>query len=203
MDRNGYVFLNGRIVSADRATVSVFDRGLLYGDGLFETMRAYQGRVFGLAEHLGRLERSALVLGIPLPANDWPRVITDLLERNDLLDGDASVRLTLTRGTSVPVPLPPQDPHPTTIIMVRPVNPELQKQQRAGIRVTLLPYSRHGFLPEHKTLNYMTAVIGKVLAARHAAQEALFVRSGRLLSEGTTSSLFKICLLSLIKISQR
>jgi branched-subunit amino acid aminotransferase/4-amino-4-deoxychorismate lyase len=74
--------------------------------------------------------------------------------------------------------------------MVRPVDPELQKQQKAGIRVTLLPYSRHGFLPEHKLLNYMTAVIGKVLAKRQAAQEGLFVRSGRYLSEGATSSLF-------------
>jgi branched-subunit amino acid aminotransferase/4-amino-4-deoxychorismate lyase len=100
------------------------------------------------------------------------------------------VRLTVTRGISEPVPLPPEDPRPTTIIMVRPVNPELRKQQRAGIRVSFLPYSRHGFLPEHKTLNCMTAVIGKVLATRQAAQEGLFVRSGRYLSEGTTSSLF-------------
>lgn len=192
MDRNGYVFLNDRIVPAARATVSVFDRGLLYGDGLFETMRAYQGRVFALEEHLGRLQRSALVLGLPLPEHDWHRVVADLLRRNGLLDRDASVRVTLTRGTSEPIPLPPEDPRPTTLVMVRPVNPEIQEQQRAGIRVTLLPYSRHGFLPEHKTLNYMTAVIGKVLAVRQAAQEGLFVRSGRFLSEGTTSSLFVV-----------
>jgi len=192
MDRNGYVFLNDRIVPAARATVSVFDRGFLYGDGLFETMRAYQGRVFALEEHLGRLEKSALVLGLPFPKHRWQRVVEDLLGRNGLLDRDASVRLTLTRGTSEPIPLPPEDPRPTTLVMVRPVHPEVQKQQRAGIRVTLLPYSRHGFLPEHKTLNYMTAVIGKVLAVRQAAQEGLFVRSGRFLSEGTTSSLFVV-----------
>jgi branched-subunit amino acid aminotransferase/4-amino-4-deoxychorismate lyase len=58
MDRNGDVFLNGRIVTAARASVSVFDRGLLYGDGLFETMRAYRGRVFALKDHLERLQRS-------------------------------------------------------------------------------------------------------------------------------------------------
>jgi D-amino acid aminotransferase len=190
MERTGYVFLNGRIALAARASVSVFDRGLLYGDGLFETMRAYRGHVFALAEHLERLEKSARILGVPLPKHDWRRVIADLLERNDLLDHDASVRVTVTRGPSEPVPLPPEDPHPTTIVMVRPVKPELQKQQKSGIRVTLLPYSRHGFLPEHKMLNYMTAVIGKVLAMRQAAQEGLFVRSGRHLSEGTTSSLF-------------
>jgi D-amino acid aminotransferase len=190
MDGNGYVFLNGRIVSAAGASVSVFDRGLLYGDGLFETMRAYQGRVFALQEHLDRLEKSAQLLGVPLPAEDWQDVIEDLLGRNGLLERDASVRLTLTRGPSEPIPLPPEDPQPTTIIMARPVNPEIEKQQRKGVRVSLLPYSRHGFLPEHKTLNCMTAVIGKVLAARQAAQEGLFVRSGRYLSEGTTSSLF-------------
>lgn len=190
MDGNGYVFLNGRIIVAARASISVFDRGLLYGDGLFETMRAYRGFVFSLEEHLGRLEGSARILGIPLPLHDWQRAIANLLRRNDLLAGDAVVRLTVTRGPSEPAPLPPEDPRPTTVIMTRPVQPQLQTQQKVGVRVTLLPYSRHGFLPEHKTLNYMTAVIGKVLAKRQAAQEGLFVRSGRFLSEGTTSSLF-------------
>lgn len=190
MDGNGYVFLNGRIVAAARASVSVFDRGLLYGDGLFETMRAYGGSVFALEEHLERLEGSARILGVPFPTYDWHHVIADLLRRNRALDRDSWVRLTVTRGPSEPAPLPPEDPRPTTIIMTRSLKPALQKQQRSGIRVTLLPYSRQGFLPEHKTLNYMTAVIGKVLAKRQAAQEGLFVRSGRFLSEGTTSSLF-------------
>jgi branched-chain amino acid aminotransferase len=192
MDRNGYVFLNGRIVAAARASVSVFDRGLLYGDGLFETMRAYEGVVFALGEHLDRLERSARILGIPAPGYDWQSVIRDLLDRNRLLERDAAVRLTLTRGVGDPVPLPPDDPCPTTIIMARRINPDLEKQQRSGIRVTLLPFTRHGFLPEHKTLNYMTAVVGKVLAQRQAAQEGLFARGGRFLSEGTTSSLFVV-----------
>jgi branched-subunit amino acid aminotransferase/4-amino-4-deoxychorismate lyase len=119
-------------------------------------------------------------------------VIAELLTRNGLGARDASVRLTLTRGASDPIPLPPEDPHPTILVMVRPVNPEIVKQQRAGIRVTFLPYSPCGFLAEHKTLNYMTAVVGKVLAQRQAAQEGLFVRSGRFLSEGTTSSLFVV-----------
>ena len=68
---DGYVFVNGRFVSAARATVSVYDRGLLYGDGLFETLRAYRGVVFALEKHIDRLGLSAQVLGLAIPDLDW------------------------------------------------------------------------------------------------------------------------------------
>jgi branched-chain amino acid aminotransferase len=168
----------------------VYDRGLLYGDGLFETMRAYRGKVFALEDHLDRLAASAEVLGLPVQPYDWGGAIAELLRRNALLDRDAWVRVTLTRGVDEPKILPPVPPKPTTIIMARPVDPALAAQQRRGVAATLLPYSRHGFIPEHKSLNYLPAVVGKVLAARHGAFEGLFVRNERFLTEGTSSSLF-------------
>ena len=93
----GTVFLNGRLIPANRARVSVFDRGLLYGDGLFETLRAYRGRVFALDAHLARLRVSATFLQLRVPAIDWHHHLVALLERNRLLDRDAALRITLTR----------------------------------------------------------------------------------------------------------
>lgn len=186
----GYVFLNGRFVTAQRASVSVYDRGLLYGDGLFETMRAYHGKAFALDAHLDRLSGSAEVLGLPVPAYDWRATIAELLRRNGLYRRDAWVRITLTRGPAEPNVLPPVPPRPTAIVMAKPVDPALAAKQRRGVTVALLPYSRHGFIPEHKTLNYLPAVVGKYLADRHGAHEGLFVRNDHFLTEGTGSSLF-------------
>ena len=192
MKVNGYVFLNGRIVEASRATVSVYDRGLLYGDGLFETMRAYKGVTFAIEEHFHRLRTSADILGLPVPNLDWPGTIAALLERNDLARQDAWVRLTITRGPAEPRVLPPDLPKPTTIVMVRPLDRDIADHQKRGVKIALLPFSRHGFIPEHKSLNYLPAVVGKVLASYHGAYEGLFVRSDHVLTEGTTTSVFVV-----------
>lgn len=190
MRPNGYVFLNGRIVDAHRATVSVYDRGLLYGDGLFETMRAYKGMTFAIEEHFHRLRTSADILGLPIPNLDWPATIRELLEKNGLGRQDAWVRLTITRGPAEPRVLPPDLAKPTTIIMVRALDPQIADHQQHGVKVALLPFSRHGFIPEHKSLNYLPAVVGKVLATYHGAYEGIFVRADHVLTEGTTTSIF-------------
>ena len=190
MKATGYVFLNGRIIDASRATVSVHDRGLLYGDGLFETMRAYKGVAFAIEDHFHRLRTSADILGLPIPNLDWPATIAELLAKNDLAQRDAWVRLTITRGPAEPRVLPPELPKPTTILMVRPLDSAIAEHQKRGVKVALLPFSRHGFIPEHKSLNYLPAVIGKVLASYHGAYEGLFVRGDHVLTEGTTTSVF-------------
>lgn len=188
----GTVFLNGRFVRADRARVSVFDRGLLYGDGLFETMRAYRGSVFALDEHLVRLRRSADFLGIRLSERDWRAVLEELLRRNGLGERDAWIRLNVTRGPALPDILPAAESTPTEFALVKPIAPGFTDVQRRGARVTLLEFSRHGFIPEHKTLNYLPTIVGKAAAARRGAYEGLFVRDGRYLMEGTSSSLFLV-----------
>lgn len=185
-----HVFLNGRLVPAGRAVVSVFDRGLLYGDGLFETLRAYRGVVFAFDRHLRRLRLSAATLGIPVPEFDWPRVVARLLRRNGLHDADAWVRLTLTRGAAEPGLLPPAAPRPTVILMARPVDPRLPALQRRGVAVVTLPFAHDSFLAEHKTLHYLPAVLGKGIARRARAHEGLYALPDGTLREGTTSSLF-------------
>ncbi len=188
----GTVFLNGRFVSSRRASVSVFDRGLLYGDGLFETLRAYGGRLFALEEHLVRLRGSADALGFELPERDWRATLEELLRRNGLGRRDAWLRLNLTRGPAAPDVLPPADAKPTVFALVKPVSSGFSGVQRKGARVTLLKYSRHSFMPEHKSLNYLPTILGKTAAARRGAYEGLFVRDGRYLMEGTTSSVFLV-----------
>jgi D-amino acid aminotransferase len=191
MTANAYVFLNGRIIAASRATVSVYDRGLLYGDGLFETMRAYKGVAFAIEDHFHRLRTSADILGVPVPDLDWPATIAALLKKNGLATHDAWVRLTITRGPAEPPRvLPPDLPKPTTILMVRPLERDIAEHQRRGVKVALLPFSCHGFIPEHKSLNYLPAVVGKVLASYHGAFEGIFVRGDHVVTEGTTSSVF-------------
>lgn len=187
----GVVFLNGRFLPASRARISVYDRGLMFGDGLFETLRSYCGWPFGLAEHLQRLGVSAGILGIPLPDYDWPRILAHLLRRNRLQGTDAALRLVVTRGVSGPSLQPPPKPRPTCIITARRVDPTVARMQRQGIVVTLLPFGRHGCMAEHKILDYVPAILGRALAVQRGCSDGLYF-DGTRLREGTTASLFLI-----------
>ncbi len=184
------VYVNGDLVAGGDAVVSVFDRGLFYGDGLFETLRVYDGRPFALAAHIDRLRRSAALLGFPVPRRPWQRIVRSLLDRNGLGSADAWVRVILTRGTSWPNLRPPPRPRPTVIVVAAAIDPVLRQAQRRGVRVHLLPFAREGFLSEHKLLDYVPALLGKRLAARRDAYEGLYVNAEGLVTEGTTSNVF-------------
>ena len=188
----GTVCLNGQLVAAAHARVSVFDRGFLYGDGLFETVRAYRGQVFALDAHLERLRASADFFGIPMPPVDWQHTIAALLRRNRLLAGDASVRMTLTRGPARPGLLPPPRGRPTVLIAAAPIDPRIARAQRRGVKAMLLPFARDDVFGGHKLLNYVPAIVGRILAKPQGAFEAFYVHARERLSEGTTSNLF-IC----------
>jgi branched-subunit amino acid aminotransferase/4-amino-4-deoxychorismate lyase len=188
----GIVYLNGRFVAAGRAAVSAFDRGLLYGDGLFETVRAYRGAVFALEAHLERLHASAAWLGFEVPALEWRRIIGTLLRRNRLVARDASVRITLTRGPGRPGLLPPPQIRPTVFMMAAPIDPAIVRAQQRGVPVVLLPFARAATFAGHKLLDYVPAIRGRLIAQRAHAFEALYVDTNGRLSEGTTSNLFLV-----------
>jgi len=187
-----HVFLNGRVVAAGRARISVFDRGLQYGDGLFETLRVYRGQVFALADHLQRMSGSARLLEMQLPELDWEDAIARLLAALRLDHDDAWIRLVVTRGPAAPTLLPPSDPKPTVIILGGPLDPTLEEKRRRGVRVELLPFASSGMLAGHKTLDYLPALLGKRWAQSRGAYEGLYVDSRQRLSEGTTSNLFLV-----------
>lgn len=187
-----FVHLNGRLLAGSQARISVFDRGLLYGDGLFETLRAYNGEPFALSEHLSRLRTSASFLRIRLPRQSWRQDIAALLRRNRLDDTDAWVRITLTRGAARPRLTPPTGMRPTVMLTTGAIDPASARAQRRGVGVVLLPFARDRFLAEHKVLGYLPAVLGKSIAARRNAFEGLFVDTDGMLTEGTTSNIFVV-----------
>jgi len=186
------VSVNGRLTPAARAGVSVFDRGLLYGDGIFETIRAYGGRLFRIEEHLQRLERSARGIGLKLP-HDRPwfaRQARRLLTANRL--ADALIRLTITRGVGPPGLEPPVAARPTVIITARPFSRYPAALYRRGLRVIIATLRRAppaAAPPQAKHLNYMVNLLAKREASRRQADDALLLNTAGHLCEGTTSNL--------------
>src|SRR5438445_11898619 len=118
-----WIYLNDRFVPKEEAVVSVFDRGFLYGDGVFETLRAYRGRIFQLTEHLARLERSASELGIALPVTRerLADLVRESLTRNQLQE--AYVRITVSRGPGQIGLAPALRKSPTLVLIPKPSQP--------------------------------------------------------------------------------
>lgn len=188
MTAHGFVYLDGRIVPAKTAAVSVFDRGLLYGDGLLETLRVYGGRPFALERHLERLAASAAFLEIPFPPLSWAAAIEQLLRRHRLRD--AWVRITLTRGPSARGLNPPPRVTPTLLITAGKIDPVIASLRRRGVRIVPVPFSRDPFLAAHKTLNYLPGILAKAAATRAGADEGLFTDPKRRVLETSTANIF-------------
>ena len=188
------VYLNGRYVQAERAKVSAFDRGFSYGDGLFETIRAYAGWVFGLERHLARLKKSADQIGIPFEGDvgEWRRVMGELLRRSSLRAADASLRLTVTRGPDVLGSLLPPDalPSPTLLLVARPLYAGIAERQQVGIDAVTVHWGSPFNPLQIKSLDYLYNMLAMVQAEREGAQEALFVDRDGCVVEGATSNLF-------------
>ncbi len=187
------MLLNDRLVPAARATISALDRGFLYGDGLFETVRTYAGQPFGLEHHLARLARSARTFRIPFErdAGYWRPRVARLLRANGLARADAAVRLTVSRGAGPLGLRPPAGLVPTTLLVASALDPHLGAAQARGVTVTFFPYRLvTATLPSHKTLHYLPAVLGKMLASRAGAWESLYVDTDDDVLEGTTSNVF-------------
>src|SRR5712691_4232543 len=170
-----WIYLNDRFVPKEEAVVSVFDRGFLYGDGVFETLRAYRGRIFQLTEHLARLERSAASLSIALPVTreQLADLVRESLTRNQLQD--AYLRITVSRGPGEIGLDPALCKAPTLVIIAKPWRN--------------LPEA----LPPHvKSLNYLNNILAKMEAKAADAHEALLLNHRGEVTEGTGSNVFVI-----------
>jgi branched-subunit amino acid aminotransferase/4-amino-4-deoxychorismate lyase len=189
MSAASFVFINGRVDAAEKARISVLDRGLLYGDGLLETLRCCEGEPFALELHLDRLRTSAAFFGITVPPTDWRRAIDLLLRRSRLQRGDAWLRITLTRGPGPRGLDPPVRPSPTLLMTAGKLDPAIAVRQRRGIRLVPVPFRRDPFLAAHKTLNYLPAILAKTCALETGADDALFTQGRRVL-ETTSANIF-------------
>jgi branched-chain amino acid aminotransferase/para-aminobenzoate synthetase component 1 len=183
------IFVNGHFLPASQATVSVQDRGLLYGDGLFETIRAEAGRPLWLRQHLERLERSAAAINLATPrAFPWEVKIRDLLERNYLEHVPAAVKILITRGEIADLGLPETE-QPTVIIYARKYDPSPAEEYRRGWPVVSFPERRTIFLGRHKSLNYLFCLAARQYAVDQGGREALILEADGTVSEGSTAGI--------------
>ncbi len=189
MDPEEFVWLNEELLPLSQARVSVNDRGFQYGDGFFETLRAEDGRVRFLAEHLQRLRASARAFGVAFPEGvPWEERIGKVLAANGATRRLARVRLQLTRGLAVGVGLPRAD-RPTLVIWAQPYEPPAPAEYAAGWPVVIFPEPRSTFLGRHKSLNYLFYLAARQYALDQGAREALILEVDGLVSEGSATSL--------------
>ncbi|MGA9754499.1 MAG: aminotransferase class IV [Desulfobaccales bacterium] len=185
-----FVWLNDDLLPLAQARVSVNDRGFLYGDGLFETLRAEAGRVQLLAEHLERLGASARAFRLPFPKNaPWEERLARLLAANGLSRGPARVKILLSRGVAEEGLGLPQECRPTLVIWAHPYTPPPPEEYAAGWPVVVFPQGRSTFLGRHKSLNYLFYLAARQYALDQGAKEALILEADGLVSEGAATSL--------------
>ena len=186
-----WVYLNDRIVHAERARVSVFDQGFLYGDGVFETVRIHDGRPVWLDRHLARLARSCLQIRLPLPEKHWPVIFQKVIDKNRL--GHAVIRLTLSRGPRDPGGDGSAGANPTIVLFPRPLPRVTPSQRRKGVKLTLATVRRPSPRSEPaqaKTLNYLNNLLAKREAAERGAFEGLLLTTGGHVAECSMSNVF-------------
>jgi branched-chain amino acid aminotransferase len=190
------IWLNGRLVETGEGRISIFDRGLSFADGLYETLRSYRGRIFALDDHLERLRAGCAMLRLEVPTsvNTWRPRIEEALRANGLGDVDARIRLTVTRGASRSVAIEP-GAQVTEIIVVSPVDqPQLDARRRNGIRVRTLSHRRApgDVLHNIKTLSLLPSVLARFECADAGVDEGLFCNTRGEVCEAITSNVFVV-----------
>jgi branched-subunit amino acid aminotransferase/4-amino-4-deoxychorismate lyase len=179
-----YIYINDRFVEEQEACISPFDRGFVYGDGIFETIKADKGEIEFLAEHIKRLTGSAEELKIPLPDKDWEGLISQCIEKNDLEEKTARVKIILTRGIQPGLGLTCDNPPTLLITAVE------QKQQPAPEKIGVYPEKRMDPVSKHKSLNYLYNLIARDWAAENGYDEAVLIGSRGEILECTMSNIF-------------
>ncbi|MCF7669145.1 MAG: branched-chain-amino-acid transaminase [Verrucomicrobia bacterium] len=189
------IYIDGQLVEKEDAKVSVFDHGFLYGDGVFEGIRAYNGRVFKLKEHVQRLFYSAkaIMLDIPLSQEEMIRAVVETCRVNDIKDG--YIRLIVTRGPGT-LGLNPNKCHDQAVIIIADkiqlYPPELYQK---GLEIVTVPTTRnlHSALnPAIKSLNYLNNILAKIEANIAGVEEAIMLNSDGFVAECTGDNLFII-----------
>ena len=187
------IYINGRFYPKEEAKVSVFDHGYLYGDGIYETLRAYGGKVFEIDAHIKRLFQSAdkMEMSLPLDHNGIHKAIYDTLRENNLLD--AYVRISVSRGPG-DIGLDPElCPEPTMVIIAKQFNyyPEVIYQK--GVKVSVVNTRRNHpecLDPSIKSTNFLNNIFAKMEAKRAGAFEGIMLNHSNHVAEGTISNVF-------------
>jgi branched-chain amino acid aminotransferase len=187
------IFMDGKFYSERDARVSVFDHGLLYGDGVFEGIRAYHGRVFKLKEHIDRLFYSAkaILLELPMSHAQLMKVTVETCRANKLRDG--YIRLVVTRGIGSLGLNPKSCKHPSVIIIADKIQLYPPEYYQRGLDIITVPTVRnlHSALnPAIKSLNYLNNILAKIEANNAGVEEAVMLNAEGFVAECTGDNLF-------------
>ncbi len=186
------IFLNGRIIPDADANISSGDRGFLYGDSIYETLRSYNRKPYKLAEHLERMRHSAKQLRISfeytnIDIGDW---INKLIEKN--CSQDAYIRITLSRGTGGGRLQMDDNLEPTTLIQVKPFTPYEKKLYDKGMSLIVSDYKRSTSCPisRHKSTNLLQSILLKEEANNKSAHDSIILNTDGDVAECVVSNIF-------------
>ncbi len=187
------IYMNGEFVSEENAKVSVFDHGFLYGDGIFEGIRAYAGNVFRLKEHIDRLYDSAksIMLHMTMTKEEMSQNVVETIRKNNL--DDAYIRLVVSRGKG-DLSLDPQScKEPQVVIIASKIKLFSEEMHEKGLKIITVPTRRNSpdaLNPKIKSLNYLNNVLVKIEANLAGVGEALMLNSDGYVAEGSGDNLF-------------
>ena len=189
------IYIDGKFYPEEEAKISVFDHGLLYGDGVFEGIRAYEGRIFKLEEHLARLEDSAkaILLKLPLSRKEIEKAVLETCQKNKMKSG--YLRLVVTRGKGYLGLSPDRCKKPTIIIIASDLELYPEKYYREGLKVVTGATCRQSpaaLDPGIKSLNYLNNILAKIEGQLAGAQEVILLNPQGLVSECSGDNIFFI-----------
>jgi branched-chain amino acid aminotransferase len=189
------IYIDGKYLPADQAKISVFDHGFLYGDGVFEGIRAYNGRVFRLKEHLDRMYDSAKTIDLhpPLSKDELTEVICELLRKNKL--DNAYIRPIISRGVGDLGLDPRKCKKPSVIVIATSwgaMYGDLYEKGLKAITVSVRRNPAEALPPNVKSLNYLNNILAKIEANYKGGDEAIFFDTNGYVSEGSGDNLYVV-----------
>jgi len=188
------IYINGKFFTKEEAKISIFDHGFLYGDGVFEGIRIYNGRVFKLKEHIDRLYASAkaIMLNMPLSKEELIRDTLLTCKENNLYDS-GYIRLVVSRGEGDLGLNPYNCKKPNVIIIAATIKLYPEEFYEKGLKIVTVPTRRNlpeALSPSIKSLNYLNNVLAKIEAINAGVEEALMINQEGYVSECTGDNIF-------------
>lgn len=188
-----WIYLDGEFVTKENAKVSVFDHGFLYGDGIFEGIRIYNGNIFKCKEHLDRLYDSAksIDLVIPMEYDELLEAMAETIRRNDMHNG--YIRLIVSRGPGNLGLDPRRCPKPTVLIIVEQLAIYSEEAYKNGLRAVSVAQRRNipdALNPKIKSLNYLNNILVKIQSNFAGADEAIMMNAQGYVTEGSGDNIF-------------
>ena len=186
------VYLNDSLVERDKAHISINDHGFLYGFGLFQVARAYNGKMFLLDKHIKRLHDAANVIGMgeKVAGLDLEKACRDTLAANKLKD--ARVRVTVTNGEGDALPWVEAGGMPTVLVTARPYTPFPEEKYNEGFKVGIASVRRcrQSVLSTMKSINYLASAIARIEAKENGLDECIVLNDGGFVAEGGSGNIF-------------